>query len=266
MIPRVSRANQQGAAFSACAELAISRHRRYAWRERRRCAVLEPLLHECLAMFYGITDITTFVLGTIFIVLLPGPNSMYVMSVASRCGVSAGYRAALGVFCGDLVLMTLAATGVASLLKATPVLFFVLKYAGAAYLIYLGIGLVRAAWRQWRMHGAAADEETDAPPQAARPFRVALTISLMNPKAILFFVSFFIQFVAPDSALPVLSFAILGSVVQCFSMLYLSLLIFGGNYLADLFRRRRRLSSGATGGVGALFVGFGIKLSTATLG
>ena len=62
-------------------------------------------------MVYGITDLTTFVLGTIVIVLLPGPNSLYVMTVASQHGVSAGYRGALGIFTGDLILMTLAATG-----------------------------------------------------------------------------------------------------------------------------------------------------------
>ena len=64
-------------------------------------------------MFYGVTDLGTFVLGTIVIVLLPGPNSLYVMTVASRFGVAAGYRGAAGIFVGDLVLMTLAATGVA---------------------------------------------------------------------------------------------------------------------------------------------------------
>ncbi len=65
-------------------------------------------------MFYGITDITTFIAGTIFIVLLPGPNSLYVMSVASRWGIAAGYRGACGVFVGDTILMLLSATGAAS--------------------------------------------------------------------------------------------------------------------------------------------------------
>ena len=77
-------------------------------------------------MFYGITDIVTFVLGTIFIVLLPGPNSVYVMTVASRHGVAAGYRGAAGIFVGDTILMILSVTGVASLLQATPALFMVL--------------------------------------------------------------------------------------------------------------------------------------------
>src|SRR3546814_6017345 len=76
----------------------------------------------------GITDITTYIVGVVVIVLLPGPNSMFVLSVAARDGVRRGYRAALGVFVGDLVLMVLAAAGVASLLRAYPQLFFALKW------------------------------------------------------------------------------------------------------------------------------------------
>ena len=214
-------------------------------------------------MFYGITDLTTFVLGTIFIVLLPGPNSLYVMSVASRWGVAAGYRGACGILLGDLILMTLSATGVASLLKATPLLFLLLKYAGAAYLVWLGIGLLRAAWRGWR---GRVESTHAAPADAARPFRVALLISLMNPKAILFFVSFFIQFVSPAYAHPGLSFLILGGIVQVCSALYLSALIIGGTRLAEAFRRRQRLSATTTGGVGGLFIGFGLKLAGASIG
>lgn len=216
-------------------------------------------------MFYGITDITTFVLGTIFIVLLPGPNSLYVMTVASRWGVAAGYRGACGIFLGDLILMILSATGAASLLQATPALFMGLRYAGAAYLVWLGIGLLRAGLRTWR--GEADTVASVEPPRdASHPFRVALLISLMNPKAILFFVSFFIQFVSPGYDHPELSFLILGVIVQFFSALYLSALIFGGTRLAEVFRRRRRLSAGATGGVGGLFIGFGLRLAGAGMG
>jgi leucine efflux protein len=88
----------------------------------------------------------------------------------------------------------------------------------------------------------------------------------MNPKAILFFVSFFIQFVSPDYPHPELSFLILGLIVQFCSALYLSVLIFGGAHLAAQFRRRQRLSATATGGVGGLFIAFSVKLAGATLG
>ncbi len=218
-------------------------------------------------MFYGITDLTTFILGTIFIVLLPGPNSLYVMAASSRWGVAAGYRGAFGIFTGDLILMVLAATGTASLLRTTPELFIFIKYAGAAYLAWVGLGLLRSAWATWRgrKDGATVQQAAQAARVAPRTYRTALVISLMNPKAILFFVSFFIQFVDPNYAYPGLSFMILGVIVQFFSLLYLSALIFGGVYLADQFRRRRRLSAGATGVVGGMFIGFSAKLATATL-
>ncbi len=214
-------------------------------------------------MFYGVTDLATYVLGTIFIVLLPGPNSLYVLAVASRRGVRAGYQGACGVFVGDAVLMVLSATGVASLLQASPSLFMVLKYVGAAYLAWMGIGLLRAAWAMLCNRGRAP--ATDAQVDATRPFHAALAISLMNPKAIMFFVSFFIQFVDPGYAYPALSFAILGLICQLVSALYLSTLILGGAHLASQFRRRRRLAAGATGSIGALFIGFGAKLADSTL-
>lgn len=215
-------------------------------------------------MFYGITDLTAFVVGTIVIVLLPGPNSLYVMTVASREGVAAGYRGACGIFVGDAILMILSATGVASVLHTTPTLFMALKYAGAGYLSWLGIGLLRSAIRIWRSPVISSDSPRAI--DASRPFRTALMISLMNPKAILFFVSFFIQFVSPAYPYPELSFLILGIIVQLCSALYLSALIFGGARLANALRQRQRLSATATGSVGGLFIGFGVKLAGATLG
>jgi leucine efflux protein len=216
-------------------------------------------------MVYGITDLNTFVLGTIFIILLPGPNSLYVMSIASRWGVATGYQGACGIFVGDAVLMLLAVTGAAALLQTTPALFMALKYAGAAYLAWLGFGLLRAAWRQWRTAGGPDTSAAPAASDAHRPFRTALVISLMNPKAILFFFSFFIQFVAPGYAHPELSFLILGAIVQLCSAIYLSILIFGGARLAQQFRRRQRLAAAASASVGALFIGFGLKLARSTL-
>ncbi|SNS67789.1 leucine efflux protein [Streptosporangium subroseum] len=215
-------------------------------------------------MFFGITDLWTYVLGAFFIILLPGPNSLYVLATAAQRGVRQGYRGAAGVFIGDTVLMVLAAAGVASLLKSTPILFNVVKYAGAAYLAWIGFQMLRGAWRSWRRPASA--ETAPAPERTGEdPFRKALVISLMNPKAILFFISFFIQFVDPAYGTPALSFLILGAICQLFSVLYLSALIFGGTFLANQFRARRKLSAGLSTGVGMLFLGFGAKLATATL-
>jgi leucine efflux protein len=118
----------------------------------------------------------------------------------------------------------------------------------------------------WRTRGERDEAAQAAAPAVAeeRPFRRALVISLFNPKAILFFVAFFVQFVDPGYAYPALSFVVLGVFAQLASFLYLSALIFGGTRLAAAFRRRRRLSAGATSAAGALFLGFAVKLSLAS--
>lgn len=214
----------------------------------------------------GVIDLPTYLAGLVLIVLLPGPNSLYVLSVAARKGVRTGYTAAAGVWCGDTVLMTLSAAGVASLLQANAVLFGIVKYAGAGYLTWLAVGMLRAAWSMWRTRHEHAEESeaTAAPAAEERPFRRALVISLFNPKAILFFVAFFVQFVDPGYAYPALSFVVLGAFAQLASFLYLTALIFSGTRLAAAFRRRKRLSAGATTAAGALFLGFAVKLTLAS--
>ncbi|MFI1372855.1 leucine efflux protein LeuE [Streptomyces longwoodensis] len=231
---------------------------------------------------FGVIGLPTYLAGLVLIVLLPGPNSLYVLSVAARKGVRAGYTAAAGVWCGDAVLMTLSAAGVASLLQANALLFGIVKYAGAGYLTWLAVGMMRAAWGMWRSRrepGAAGDlagpsagagagvgagAGAGAPAVAEeRPYRRALVVSLFNPKAILFFVAFFVQFVDPAYAYPALSFVVLGAFAQLASFLYLSALIFSGTRLAAAFRRRRRLAAGATSAAGALFLGFAVKLTLA---
>ncbi|GAA3296594.1 leucine efflux protein LeuE [Dactylosporangium vinaceum] len=206
----------------------------------------------------GITNPLTYLLGTVAIVLLPGPNSLYVLSVAARRGVRDGYRGAAGVWLGDAVLMALSAGGVASLLHANPWLFGIVKYLGAAYLAFVGIRLVVNTLRK-------SDRAAAPPAPADRPFRRAFVISLLNPKAILFFVSFFIQFVDPAYPHPAVSFLVLGSVVEVLSALYLTGLIFGGQYLADRFRARRALTKALTTLVGGAFLAFSVKLATASI-
>ncbi|MFB7239741.1 leucine efflux protein LeuE [Streptomyces sp. NPDC056269] len=213
----------------------------------------------------GVTDLPTYLVGLVLIILLPGPNSLYVLSVAARKGTRTGYKAAAGVFTGDAVLMTLAALGAASLLQTTPLLFMIVKYAGAGYLAWMAYGMLRSAREMWRSRGEVAEaadgaEEATAGP-GENPYRRALVISLFNPKAILFLISFFVQFVDPSYAYPALSFLVLGTLLEIGSFLYLTMLIFGGTRLAAAFRRRRRLSAGATSAAGALFLGFAAKLS-----
>ncbi|MEU5079705.1 MULTISPECIES: leucine efflux protein LeuE [Streptomyces] len=211
----------------------------------------------------GVTNLPTYTLGALLIILLPGPSSLYTLSVASRRGVRTGYRAAAGMFIGECLLMLLTSAGLASLLKANQVVFSVVKFAGAGYLVWIAIGMIRAAVAVWRNRSTQRPAPDGEPAKAEHPFRRSLLITLLNPKAILFFLSFFVQFVDPSYPHPALSFGLLALVYQAISITYISVLILGGTYLAAQFRRHRRLSAGLTVGSGALFLGFAAKLATA---
>jgi leucine efflux protein len=223
--------------------------------------------------------------------------------VASAKGVRAGYQGALGVFVGDCVLLACVALGAASMLKSSFFLFQIIKYLGAAYLVWLGFNLLQSAVAKYKQYQnqhknhhpncypnpnsyaqqaphqqptqaglAVSDAPTHVPSTASipmahmqQPFRRALVISLLNPKAILFLLSFFVQFIDPDYAQPMVPFLILSVIVMAFSAMYLSVLIFAGARLAHLFSKRIRLSAGLSGSVGGLFIWFGAKLATASV-
>lgn len=236
----------------------------------------------------GVTDLGVFIAGTIAIVLLPGPNSLYVLTVSARSGLRMGYAGALGVLSGDTVLMVLTALGAAQVLQSNPLIYQGVRWAGALYLSYLGLRLVWGAAhavkeaKVQRMRAEASREASNGPggtgsdavaqvlaalkPVAERRpadvYRKALVISVLNPKAILFFLSFFVQFVDPTYAYPALSFLLLGAIVQTASFVYLSALIFGGVRLAQTFAQRKRLSALLSTTVGLLFIGFGVRLAS----
>jgi leucine efflux protein len=214
--------------------------------------------------FYGVTDLWTYVIGAIAIILLPGPNSLFVLSVASTRGARAGYRAAGGVFLGDSILLLLTALGAASLLRSYPALFMVVKYSGAAYLSYLGIKLLITAVAK-KQAAEPSSKAVNADANQQRPFHRALVVSLLNPKAILFLLSFFVQFIDPAYAYPALPFLILSAIIMSFSVAYLVALIAIGTRAAEIFKRKKRLTAALSAAVGCLFVGFGIKLATASL-
>ena len=225
--------------------------------------------------FYGVTDLWTYVIGAFGIILLPGPNSLYVLSVATARGVRAGYQGAYGVFVGDTILLVCTALGAAGVLRTYPAMFMVVKYVGAAYLAWVGLNLLRGAIAGLRSQpdvlasvASASSAAVSAVAGAAhlqRPFRRALVISLLNPKAILFLLSFFVQFIDPAYAQPEVPFLILSAILMAFSALYLSVLIFAGARLAQGFAQRKKLSAGLSSMVGGLFVWFGAKLATASL-
>lgn len=215
---------------------------------------------------FGITDLTTYLIGTLLIILLPGPNSLYVMSIAARHGVKIGYLGAFGVFCGDSILIIATVLGAATLIHTFPWIFVLLKIIGAIYLAYLGLRLLYAGYTTW--HSTAQNinaTHTNQSTESIHPFRTALAISLINPKAILFYLSFFIQFVDPSYSYPALSFTLLAFLLQVISMAYLTLLIFSGIKIAHYFNSHYKLAASAVAGVGILFCVFGIKLAFSTL-
>ena len=204
----------------------------------------------------GILNIGVFFAGVVVIILMPGPNSLYVLSTATRRGVADGYKAAGAVFIGDAVIMLLAALGVDSLMRLYPATFMAVQYAGAAYLGWLGLKALYGAF----MRGSGGEGDSHA---ACRenPFKRALILSLSNPKAIMFFVSFFVQFVDPSKGHTGLAFLVLACIVQVVSMTYLSFLILGGAKVAASLKGSRvaqRLGSALTGSV---FLGFGVRLA-----
>ena len=214
---------------------------------------------------FGITDLATYIIGTILIVILPGPNSLFVMSVASRFGIKAGYKGALGVYTGDMILIILTALGAASLLHAFPWLFILLKVVGATYLSYLGIKLLIAAYHTFNAVKTPEKVEEKQSLEQVKPFSTALTISILTPKAILFYLSFFVQFVNPAYTYPAITFTALAIILQIISMSYLTILIFSGAKLASYFSNRFKLTAICVASVGILFCGFGLKLATSTL-
>lgn len=197
-------------------------------------------------------------LGTIGIIVLPGPNSLYCLSVAAQYGRKTAARAIAGVLLGDSLLILATIFGAAALLNAYPPLFRAVKMVGGAYLAWIALGLLRGAWETY--HQSALSPVPKKKPVSPKAFRKALLLSLTNPKAILFFLSFFVAFVKKEAAEPLQAFAILGLILQSISFLYLWLLAIVGERLSEWFGRKRGLASAAMVLVGVLFLGFSWSL------
>ncbi len=218
---------------------------------------------------FGITDLTTYLLGVIAIILLPGPNSLFCLATAAKQGIKSGYQALFGIMLGDSLLILATVFGAGTLLKLYPSLFFVVKVVGGLYLAYLGLNLIKAGWQKWqtRLQPVISEKltQTIEPLAKINSFRRALFLSLTNPKAILFFLSFFVQFVDPHYPNPLVTFLALAIILQFVSFIYLNVLILSGFHLTQFFSRQHGLASISMGVVGLLFIGFAIKLWTASI-
>lgn len=210
---------------------------------------------------FGITDLSAFIIGAIAIILLPGPNSMYCLTVAGRYGVRAAYRVVAGILLGDALLILATVLGAGTLLQLYPSLFDGIRLIGGVYLAYLGWGLIQAAVQKWhKLVPQVADGKGDLHHAPQHIFSRSLMLSLTNPKAILFFLSFFVPFVDPSYDNPTLSFAVLALILQSISFIYLNILVFSGYRLTQAFRARVKTSAVAMGLVGVMFIGFAGKM------
>lgn len=231
--------------------------------------------------FAGITDLWAYVIGCIAIVLLPGPNSLFVMSTAALADRRRAWSAVLGVLVADTIFIVGSALGLVALLRAMPWLFDALRWIGAAYLGWLGLVLIASAWRRWRTDrepttqaaaSGVARARTAADVAVAgvgaaglgtrRTFHKALAIGLLNPKAMMFYVAFFPLFVDPATG-NWLTFVAMGTILQLCSVVYLVALVLGGGALAAAARRSRLLAAFGRGATGALFIAFGARLAAA---
>lgn len=202
---------------------------------------------------FGVLNFSSYLLGTIFIVLLPGPNSLYVLAQALSQDRARAWAAATGIVLGDTVLMILAALGSASLMSYAPGVYAIVRSLGALYLGFIGLQLLLSAYQKLQAKTPATSRSWAVNTPA---LRTALTLSLTNPKAIAFFISFFTQFVDPSYSQPALSFLILGVVLQIVSIAYLSCLIILGQKIATGLSQRPAIYSAVLGGTGLLFIAF----------
>ncbi len=200
----------------------------------------------------GINDLGTFVVAVILFLMLPGPGTFTLLTASARGGVRAGYATLAGLMLGDQILIAIAATGVAALLQAHPMLFAGLRYVGAAYLVWVGIGLLREPAAAG--HGAASVQP------GRRWFRQALLVGVLNPKAILFYMAFFPLFIDPATQRGGLTLATMAVLIAVLSIGWCSVLIFGGQYMARRLAGYPRVGVWLRRTVGVCLLVFGVRL------
>lgn len=205
---------------------------------------------------FGVLNFWTYVVGAIFIVLVPGPNTLFVLKTGIGHGVKKGYLAASGVFIGDAVLMFLAWAGVAALIQTTPVLFNIVRYLGAFYLLWLGGKMLWSVFKH-KQQGEAGGIEP-----AKTIMKRSLVLSMTNPKAILFYVSFFVQFIDVQANNTGVAFMILAVTLEIISFTYMSFLIFSGAFVTRYLKTKKKLAKLGNGLIGLLFVGFAARLAS----
>lgn len=202
--------------------------------------------------------LSLYLVAAVVLVLAPGPDSLLVLSRGINDGRRAGMVAALGITAGSLLHAVMAAVGVSAMIAASPRLFDALRWAGGAYLAWIGVMALKAAWdaRRGTAGGVMATESAGD----GRVFAQALLTNLLNPKVILFQLAFVPQFVAPALGHVALQILLLGAIHAILGGVYLC-----GVATAASGAARRVLSSPTMrivldAAAGVLFLGFAIRL------
>jgi leucine efflux protein len=204
-----------------------------------------------LGSFVGVADYGAFVVAIILFLLIPGPGNLALITSTGKGGIRGGLGATLGVIAGDQVLLWAAVAGVSAVMAAYPTAFHAVQWAGAAYLAWMGFKMLRA-------------RTGDAPIlhiKAGHYFRQALFITLLNPKAIVFYMAFFPLFVDPAQHQGLKTFAVMAATIAALTFLYGLSSVLLTFYLAERIRANPGISSFLNKAAGIFLIGFGIKLA-----
>jgi leucine efflux protein len=201
----------------------------------------------------GIADYGAFCAAILLFLALPGPGTFALLTSTGKGGFRGGAAATAGLIAGDQVLLWMAVAGVSALLAAHPVLFDAVRYAGAAYLAWIGIRLLLA-----RDGASAAPVRIHAGHYA----RQAFLITLMNPKAIVFYMAFFPLFIDPATHRGIPTFALMAATIAVITAVYCLLLCAFARVVAERLRAHPRLPRLLQRVAGVFLVGFGVRLGT----
>ncbi len=199
----------------------------------------------------GVTDYGTFVVTIIVFLLIPGPGNLALITSTSKGRIRGGLAATFGVILGDQVLMWSAVAGVAALLSAYPEAFHVVQWLGAVYLAWLGGKMLLAK------PGAS-------PVLHIKPhhyLRQALVITLLNPKAVLFYMAFFPLFVDPVRQQGLTTYAFMAATIAALTCVYGLIAVLLTHFLAERVRANPLVSRVLEKVAGLFLIGFGIKLA-----
>jgi leucine efflux protein len=200
---------------------------------------------------FGIADYGAFVVAIIVFLAIPGPGNLALLTATGKGGVRAGMAATLGVMGGDQVLLWLAVAGLSAVLINYPGLYSTVKWMGAAYLLGLGYSLFNA-------------KLGDAPVLDMKPdhyFRQGLFITVLNPKAIVFYMAFFPLFVDPKIHLGLLTFAVMALTIAALTLVYGLVVVLLAHHFAERVRANPLVSVMLNKVAGTLLMGFGLKLA-----